>query len=154
MFVDDDDGGGGGASKPFELLLYGCIEFLMFVFDFSFLDDCSNESMEEAFFKLDVNADDDDDEDEDEEDEDDDEHTSLESTVLANEFPRLFFDCLDGEDFAVVIFTLFLIEEDEEFDKDEDEFVGSLLFLTSDEKDGDFLRFEDGNTALLFVSFL
>jgi hypothetical protein len=111
--------------------------------------------MEEAFFKLDVKADDDDDDDDDEEeDEDDDEHTSLVSTVFANEFPRLFFDCLDGEDFAVVTFTLFLIEEDEEFDKDDEEFVGSLLFLTSDEKDGDFLRFEDGNIALLFVSFL
>jgi hypothetical protein len=140
------DGGCGGASKPFEVELLLGFELREFALGLgSFLDDCNNESMDEAFLRFVVVVEDVDEEDEDEDEEE--EQASAVSTVFPIEFPKLFFNCLDGEDLvALEAFTLLLIDDDEEFDKDDDELVGSLLFLTSDENDGDFLRFDDGNT--------
>ncbi len=146
--LDKDVGIDGGASKPFEVELLLGFEPRAFPLDLgSFLDDCNNESMDEAFFRFVVVVEEDVDEEDEDDDDEEEEQASAVSAVFPIEFPRLFFNCLDGEDFVVLeAFTLLLMDDDEEFDKDDDELVGSLLFLTSDENDGDFLRFDDGNT--------
>ena len=89
--------------------------------------------MEAAFFRLaDEEVDDDD------EDEDEDEEESVRSLVGAL---RFIFRCFPGEDLTGHAgLALFLSDELEELDSDEDEVVGSLV-LASEDTEGDRLRF-------------